>query len=212
MRNAGCLRLRRCPMLLLLVLAAGCFDSSAVVPERYPPEKAAEVALETYDADGDGKIAGAELDACLALKYALPRVDTSGDKSVTADEIAERMRVLDNQSDLMGTTVQVMSRGGPVTGATAVLELEPFMGADLPLYTAAIDESGSGAPKLQGSDEAVIGIPLGFYRVTITPPDGGEVVRGCEVADDSPTSNRLVFSLEDEGPLVGGGRAGYGRR
>jgi hypothetical protein len=193
----------------LTLLLAGCTSSETPIPEKYAPEKAAEVAMSTYDANSDGKIAGAELDKCPALKFALPRVDTSSprDDAITPDEIAKRMQALEKQSKLMGTTVQVTSARGPVSGATVTLALEPFMGADLPIYTVTTDQAGAGTPGLLGSDEPVAGIPLGFYRVTIAAPGQAEVIRGCEVADDSPTSNRLIFSLQDEAPQ-GGGRYG----
>lgn len=83
------------------------------------------------------------------------------------------------------------------------------MGTELPVYVVTTDDSGAGTPQLQGSDESLRGIALGFYRVTIKPTGKGEVIRGCEVADDSPTSNRLVFSLDHEAPLGGvGGQFG----
>lgn len=203
------------PAVCAIVLAgglAGCSgsDVSAPVPEKYPPEKAGEVALQTYDANNDGKISGAELDECLALKYSLAHLDANGDKGLSADEIGERIRALEEQSPLTAVSVQIVSRQGPVSGATAVFELEPFMGPDLPEYTMTTDQSGGGPFKLQGTDEIVVGIPLGFYRVTISAP-GGEVVRGCEIADDLPTANRVVFSMENEAPVGGGGGRFGGR-
>jgi hypothetical protein len=202
----------RCPLLALLVVTAsalaGCTGSDVDAPtaERFPPEKAAEVALERYDTNSDGTISRAELDECLALKYSLPRMDANGDKALSGAEIADRIRAYENQSALSALTVQVVSRRGPVAGAKAVLEFESFMAPNVPTYVVTTDESGSGTPKLQEGDQAVLGIPTGFYRVTISPPDGEKVVRGFEVADDAPTANRVVFSLETEAPLGGGGR------
>jgi hypothetical protein len=165
--------------------------------------------MDTYDANKDGKIDAAELDKCLALKYAMPRVDLSpADKALTAEEVAARMEELQGQSKQMGVMIQIMSRQGPVRGATVTLQREAFMGENQPAYSLTTDEAGSGMPALEGADKPEMAIPLGFYRITIVAPgQAGEVVRGCEVADDSPTSNRLVFSLQDEAPQ-GAGRPG----
>src|SRR5215208_3819249 len=48
-------------------------------------------AIEMYDKNSDGQISGAELDQAPALKAALPRLDTDGDKGVSADEVAARV-------------------------------------------------------------------------------------------------------------------------
>jgi hypothetical protein len=187
-----------------------CSKANAPDPQLFAPDKAATVAMETYDANDDGKIAAAELDKCLALKYAMPRIDAPpGDKALTVQEITARLEQVQNQSKGMGAMVQITSRQGPVSGAKVTLQQEPFMGDDLPTYTLTTDEAGSGMPQREGADRPEMAIPLGYYRVTIVAPgQSGEVVRGCEVADDSPTANRLVFSLEDESPQAGGGRPG----
>jgi hypothetical protein len=197
--------------LLAVTVMAGCSGPSAIVPERYAAEKAAEVALSTYDSDKSGRLEPAELDKCLALKHAIPRIDKDNDKTLSADEIAGRVAAYEKDAELMSCVVQIVSNGQPVSGATVKLELEPFMGADLPTYVVMTDQAGSGAPQLEGAEEPVLGIPIGFYKITISPPSqAAPVVRGCEVASDSPTSNRLMFSLESEAPL--GGPGGHGGR
>jgi hypothetical protein len=184
------------------LVVAGCSRAGATLTERYAPDKAAQVAMDTYDANKDGKIDAAELDKCLALKYALPRIDAPpGDKALTAEEIAARVEKVQGQSKLMGAMVHVTSRQGPVSGAKVTLQQEVFMGEDQPAYSLTTDERGNGMPAREGSDQPEMAIPLGFYRVTITAPgQAGEIIRGCEVADDSPSSNRLVFSLQEEAP------------
>ena len=47
---------------------------------------AAEMKRSRYDTNGDGKVAGEELDKAPGLKAALPRMDSNGDNAVSADE------------------------------------------------------------------------------------------------------------------------------
>jgi hypothetical protein len=200
---------RRKYLLAFWIALAGCGGPSASVsvPDHFPPEKVAEVALATYDANSDGKIAGAELEKSPSLQSALPRLDTSNDKAISADEIMQRMQVYEKQSTLIATTVQVLSNAQPLAGATVRLEPEPFMGEDLESYVVLTGESGSGVPEIAETGELKTGLPLGFYRVTITHPNHSDaVVRGCEMADDAPMANRLVFSMQDASPQSAGGR------
>jgi hypothetical protein len=41
------------------------------------------------------------------------------------------------------------------------------------------------------------GLPTGYYQVQIVhPPSGTDVRRGVEVADDTPSPNRLTFDTQ----------------
>ena len=53
--------------------------------------RAGTLAMGMYDKNGDGKVAGDELDQAPALKAALSRLDTNGDGGVSADEVAARV-------------------------------------------------------------------------------------------------------------------------
>ena len=75
--------------LLVGFLAIGCGDPARapVGKASYDPEGAAKAALREADKDGDGSLAGAELDASPAIKSALARFDTNKDKKVSLDEL-----------------------------------------------------------------------------------------------------------------------------
>src|SRR5262245_39968653 len=63
-----------------------------VVGPSISPSGAGSKAMELYDKDSDGKIAGTELDQTPALKSALSTLDTNGDKAVDASEVAARVK------------------------------------------------------------------------------------------------------------------------
>jgi len=91
-------------------------------------------------------------------------------------------------------SVLVELGGRPLEKAAVVFEPESFMGAGLQSYEGVSDSTGS--VYLQGQSQAIPGLPLGLYRVRITrAAGGGEVVQGCEVAEDNQSGSRLVFSL-----------------
>src|SRR6476659_7135482 len=71
---------------------AGCSSRPAAVrPPAINASQAGSQAIEMYDKNGDGIIAGDELDRAPALTEAMPRLDTNADKGVSADEIAARV-------------------------------------------------------------------------------------------------------------------------
>ncbi|MBN1855013.1 MAG: hypothetical protein JW829_19925 [Pirellulales bacterium] len=171
---------------------AGCSLSGPSVPTRYEPQKAAEVAIETYDTNKDGKLSETELDRCLSLKSVLSRIDANRDRAITADEIARRFEALAGQSTFVAVTISVTKGGRPVSGATVMLRPEPFMGEGYQAFSGTTDEGGMAS--VVGEKSVTPGVATGFYQVQITESaGGGKVELGCEVSDDS--NNRLAFSL-----------------
>src|SRR5689334_21545162 len=76
----------------VLLVFTGCNSRpAAVLPPAINASQAGSQAIELYDKSGDGIIAGGELDRAPALTEALSRLDTNGDKGVSADEIAARV-------------------------------------------------------------------------------------------------------------------------
>jgi hypothetical protein len=122
---------------------------------------------------------------------AIPRIDSNKDGSVTADEIAARFRQYQSQSDLLPLSVRLERDKSPLSDAEVVFEPEPFMGEGLPKFKGVSDASG--AVLLTGEGVDLPGLPLGLYRVRITGPVDADI--GCEVAEDTPTSGRLILSL-----------------
>ena len=180
---------------LLLPLCLGLVGcGGGVAPIRLDGEQASATALSQWDGNGDGRLTEAELEAAPGLRSALARLDTDGDRALSPDEIRARLAAYAEQSEFVGTTVQVQSSGRPVAGVQVKMELESFLGSGLPVFEGVSDEGGM--VSLASQPEGLPGLPLGFYRVTLTPGDGKPAhVVGCEVADDAPSVGRLVFSL-----------------
>jgi hypothetical protein len=71
---------------LTLTLFSSCARGPAPVKQPgIDPDDAGSQAMEMYDENGDGQVAGDELEKAPGLKAALPRMDTNTDKAVTAD-------------------------------------------------------------------------------------------------------------------------------
>ena len=113
----------------LLLGATGCIGRPAHVDvPDFDPHLAAAAALETLDQNGDGAIAGAELDRCPALKKSAASIDQNGDQKLTADEIEARVRrYLDGQLGIQSLTCGVQLNGRPLIGAEVLLEPESFL-------------------------------------------------------------------------------------
>lgn len=124
---------------------------------------------------------------------AFSRIDQDGDSTLTADEIADRVRYYKSAATTIvdgGVDVTVGNR--PLAGATVTFEPEPFLGD---AFTACSGETNaSGIAYLEGADAEFPGIYLGMYTVRISKTNGGkevvpkryntELTLGYEAADD----------------------------
>ena len=153
-------------------------------------------AIEAYDTDGDGIIAGEEFDQVASLKSASIRLDQDQDGRVTAEEIAGLIRAAN--SDATATTsvkCNVSLDGKPLAGATVTFEPEEFLGAGIPLASGVTNENGQAditIAQLQREDPTDEGVHIGLYRVKISKVSAGnetipakyniESILGIEVA------------------------------
>jgi hypothetical protein len=166
-----------------------------------------------YDKNGDGVIAGDELDRAPALKEALSRLDTNADKGVSADEIAARVNAWKaTQLGMTSIRCHVTLDGEPLTGATVTFEPEPFLGNEIKAAIGVTNPFGDAAPtipKEQRPDPRLPGgIHLGLYKVRISKmvnakemiPSryNAETTLGQEVSNDDPAVQRMnmVFALK----------------
>ena len=155
-----------------------------------------------YDANKDGKIDAKELEASPALADGLPRIDSNRDKAIDAAELQARFEKHDGMSDVVGVDVAIKWKGWPVEEATVTFTPEPFMGEGKQSYVGASNASG-GVP-LKGQEVEMIGLPTGFYTVHIVKEKSQvDEKRGVEVADDTPSPNRLQFDLHAKKPRPG---------
>jgi hypothetical protein len=141
----------------------------------YDAEGSAARAIELYDADGDGVLAGAELQASPALRAALAQIDADGDGRLNADEIAARMRQWQQvETSVVPIQCQVTLDDKPLAAATVHFVPAPFLSSDLLTAEGITDADGFVA--LSVGKTEVVGIPCGLYRVEISKADTGREV------------------------------------
>lgn len=175
---------------------------------------AGEMAMELYDANGDGMVAGDEFIKVPGLKAALPKMDTNSDQSISADEIAARIEQWKTmQVGVLSFGCFVTMDGKPLEGATVTFEPEPFLGDEVKASVATTDELGSGGmsiPKEMRADPKTSppGTHLGIYKVKVSKMVNGketipatyneQTTLGVEVAPDVSDilNRRLTFALK----------------
>ncbi len=159
-----------CVFALASIVVVGCSHGPArVTAPRLSASSAAAKAIEQYDADHDGKLSGAELDACPAIKSALDKIDTAGDGSVTAEKLTARIQAWQKGVARIGFGCTVLRNGEPLADAEVKFVPEKFMGDNYPTCTGKTDGNGKAditMPPTEGDNRP--GMPPGFYRVEIT--------------------------------------------
>jgi hypothetical protein len=172
------------------------------------PVTAGRLAIEQYDANGDGLIQGNELNKAPGLKSALENLDTNRDGGVSAEEIAERVRSWQQtRVGAMSLGCTVTYRGQPLPGATVKFVPEDFLGDEIQTATGQTDESGVARlnmPASPGVPGDAPGVQCGLYRVEITKEGldipaayNAQTTLGQEVADDCAAVRRgIVFELK----------------
>lgn len=181
---------------------------SPILPPEIDASAAGPLAIEQYDADGNGLIQGAELDGAPALKAAVENLDTDGDGAVSADEITARVRAWQSTNvGKMSLSCTVSRRGVPLPGATVKFVPEKFLGHEIRTATGQTDQFGVAVLSVPLDPDRpgdVPGVHCGLYSVEITKPGTDIAARyntqttlGQEVADDSARVRRGIdFDLK----------------
>jgi hypothetical protein len=162
-----------------LAVFIGCSSTpSRVHPVQVDSSAASSAAIEMYDKDGDGAIAGKELDAVPGIKKHVDRYDSDGDGRVTRDEIAARLDSwANNKLALMGATYIIVLDGRPLDGATVTFVPEPYLGPNV--KPASGVTASNGLTRLSHADEdlpkssngrPIPGVFAGTYKLQITHP------------------------------------------
>lgn len=198
---------------LLAALASCHFGPSAVKQPKIDATRSGKLAMETYDKNGDGKVAGDELQNAPALKAALPRLDTDGDGGVSAEEVTARVNAWKAmQSGMTGVHIHFTLDGQPVVDAKVTLEPEAFLGDEVKTAFGTTNQFGDAAPSIPKEERPDPSLPggahFGLYKLRISKIVNGketiparyntETTLGQEVSYDDPgmKSNNITFALK----------------
>ncbi len=191
---------------LIAFVAAGCPGKPARIhPPSINAGSAGSAAMKQYDLNGDGKVAGEELEKAPSLKAALARLDTNGDGAVSADEVTARVvSWQDSRVGRMSGTLTILANGKPLEGATVTLVPEEFLGGNVKPATGTTDAGGVAMPTIEVAPEDPPGIAPGFYLVRVTkdgmnipPMYNTETVLGVEFAPDAiEMEEGITFNLK----------------
>jgi hypothetical protein len=169
----------------------GCGGAAVTQNSKADPIQAAEVALTSLDADGDGALSDSELVDSPGLMSAMSRIDANRDGALSVDEIVQRFTKYESMSDGVAVSVLVRYNGQPLPQATVTAVPEPFMGTELQSYVGVTNDRGHTVPK--GNRVELPGMPIGLYRIEIRHEGQGvDATRGVEVADDTRASEIVI--------------------
>jgi hypothetical protein len=181
----------------------------------FDPAGSAAKAMELYDTDGDGFVAGKELENAPGLKAALKTLDQNEDGKVSKAEIAERVRVWDRMRiGVMLFEVTVLLNGSPLADAQITFDPDEFLGDVVQPAVGITSMGGTVRPKVpkekRPAPDSPPGMQAGIYKVRVSKVVGGKetipakynskTILGQEVAqDDWAISNkRVVFELKSK--------------
>lgn len=165
-----------CLLALGLILAVGCSKGpSRLHPPAINASAAGSQAVEMYDTDKDGKISGAELDKCPALKAAIGQIDDTGEGAVTAAKITARVKKWqDSKLGRMSLSCTILRNGAPLADADVKFVPEKFLGEEIKTASGKTDKNGVAMISVATSGrEDPPGVAPGLYRVEVTK--GSEV-------------------------------------
>jgi hypothetical protein len=198
---------------LISLLFSSCnYGPPRVQAPEISPSRAGRQAIEDYDIDGDGVLAGEELSKTPGLKAALARLDTNNDNGLSADEVADRIDAwAKNGIGVMTFGFTVTLNGSPLSDAVATFEPEAFLGDEIKPASCTTNRYGGGSATIAKQDRPdptwPPGMHLGFYKVKISKIAAGKetipakyndaTVLGQEVAPDVSEilNNRVVYAL-----------------
>ena len=162
-----------------LLAILGCSSGpSRIEPPSIDADDAASQAMEMFDKDGDGSIAGSELDAAPALKASMATLDTNKDDAVQEDEIVQRIESWQaTGAGITSISVLVTMNGRPLDNAEITFEPTPFLGNEVKPAVGLTSPRGITSPTIlkenRPTPDTPAGMQYGFYRVRISKKSGG---------------------------------------
>jgi hypothetical protein len=148
----------------------GCSGGPArIAAPEWDPSEQASAALESLDADSDGKLQEGELAKAPGLAAGAKHIDQDGDGALSADELRTRFEKFESAGVALRTPSYVVKyRGRPIGEADVKFIPEPFLKDVVEPAHGKSDADGSVLPT--GPIEGVVGMRPGYYRVEVTSP------------------------------------------
>ena len=198
-------------LMLLAALLFGCGGPSRIHPPGIDADAAGPAAIQEYDANKDGAIAGDELAKAGSIRQAFARIDgavegSSPDQKVTAEEITARINQWkESRVGRMALQCTVKYRGMPLEGATVTFVPEKFLGENVQAANGTTDRNGTAVVRIPDVDPP--GVAPGLYKVEISKQVGGQeqvppqyntqTILGQEVANDAiGMETGIIFNLK----------------
>jgi hypothetical protein len=150
---------------------AGCWRYHEGHPNgpQVDAEAAGRAAFAEYDTNGDGKIAGAELDRCPGVRAAIAQIDPSGKREATSTTIAARIQTWQkSRLGRMSVSCRVTRNGHPLPDAEVKFVPEKLLGPIVPTASGTTDKDGVAIMSCSRSGQGPPGAAPGFYRIEIT--------------------------------------------
>jgi hypothetical protein len=157
--------------ILASIFIFGCSKRPKSYAPEVDPATAGKDAITLYDADGDGKISGGELDKAASLRSNIAKIDTNDDKALTAEEISARIRYLQTSKSRIRTPIHcnVYHDKQPLADAEVKLVPEKFLGDKMKTVRGKTNSNGVAILFVENSEpDDPPGVGPGFYRVEIT--------------------------------------------
>ena len=187
---------------VVAVVSLGCSGKPARVhAPSIDATAAGAAAMEQYDTNKDGKVAGAELQAAPSLMAAIINLDKDGDKAVSAEEVTGRILAWqESKTGLTPVTCTITFRGQPLAGAKVVFEPEKFLGENIKACEGTTNQRGMASLSIPNSERKLPGGAPGLYLIRITSQNvqipahyNTQTTLGAEVANDSATAEQGVM-------------------
>ncbi len=199
------------------MVLAGCGGGPGRIDvPGFSPSGNASQAMSLYDSDGDGFIAGEELDKAPELKAALATLDTDGDQKVSEAEIEARIQSwIDSKVGLTGCRCVVTLDGRPVKDAIVTFEPVEYLKGAIQPARGTTNIQGQANIKIpkdkRPSPDSPPGLQTGLYLIKVSKLEGGneiiparynaETILGQQVAKDDPvmqSTRPLMLELNSD--------------
>ena len=202
----------------IALAVAGCSRGpSRVEVASYDPAGAAAKAMEIYDVDKDGFIAGGELEKAPGLKAAITTLDIDKDEKISEQEISARVSEWKNQAvPLMSFTCDVTLDGSLLEGATVTYEPDEFLEGVIAEAVDTTNIAGTARPSVPKANRPTPttppGVQPGIYKVRISKVVNGkesipakynsETILGHEVSmtDQAIANKQVRYNLTTKTP------------